>query len=96
MQEKIKQIKYELKNIELTDIQDKKIDSMIYISGDLKNKNKNEIDKILVSIIFKKDKKIVGGSYSYITSIKDSKKVDLYIDNILDYDDYEINLLYAK
>ena len=68
---------------------------MIKITGTIDNKGK-EINKLLVSVIFKKDNKIIGGTFTNIYSIKSNQQFEIYFDDILEYDDYEIKSLFME
>lgn len=84
-----------LNNIKISNLKDEKKDSMIKINGTIDNKGK-EINKLLVSVIFKKDKKIIGGTFTNIYSIKNIQQFEIYFDDILEYDDYEIKSLFME
>lgn len=82
-------------DIELLNIEENKENDIIHYTGEIENKSSHNISQLLVSIIYKKDNQIVGGSYSYINEVPGNKTISFAIDamNIPDYDEYEINYI---
>lgn len=82
-------------DINLSNIEEIKDDEIIHYIGEIENKSSNNISQLVVSVIYKKDNKIVGGTYSYINNVPGNKTTPLVVDamNIPEYDTYEINYI---
>lgn len=82
-------------DIKLSNIEETKENDIIHYTGEIENRSSNNISQLLVSIIYKKDNIIVGGTYSYINNVSSNKTTPLVIDamNIPEYDKYEINYI---
>lgn len=85
-----------IKNSDLEIFSTKEIvkDNIRQYTGEIKNNSSIDLSKLIVSVIYKKDNKIVGGSYSYVYSAKsgDSLEFDVYTVNTPDYDEYDIKV----
>lgn len=82
-------------DIKLSNVEETKENDIIHYTGEIENRGSNNISQLLVSIIYKKDNKIVGGTYSYINEVPGNKTTSFAIDamNIPEYDNYEINYI---
>lgn len=89
-------LKY-IKNNELSVADSTEIDNNDFkeYTGNIRNSSTSDLTKSFVTIIYRKDGKIVGGTYSYVYSIGASSKTafDIYSVNTPDYDDYEISVI---
>lgn len=81
-------------NLKISDVSEEKNENIREYKGKVKNNSDIDLSKMLVSIIYRKNKKIVGGSYSYVYPFtsKDALDFDIYAVNIPEYDEYEVNV----
>lgn len=81
-------------DIEVSSINEKVKENIREYNGQIRNNSSIDLSKLIISVIYKKDKKIVGGSYSYVYSIKsgDTLEFNIYTVNTPDYDEYEVSV----
>ena len=77
----------------MSDVKESHEDNRAVYSGTITNKTDYEVPGVLVSVVYYKDGKIVGGSTERLNSIPAKEKVSFNIQNrsgFNGYDEYEV------
>lgn len=62
-------------------------------TGEVKNNSSTDINNAIVTVIYKKEGKIIGGNYTYVNNLNanETKPFQIYSGADYDYDSYEIS-----
>ena len=92
--ENAKSANYPKNNTQIvSNISERKDNDMRIYNGEIENTSDTNLDNDIIVVIFRKDGKIVGGSYTYSDGLDAGQKstFTIYTDHVPDYDKYEVS-----